>query len=138
MATTDQDHDGRQVVEEFLRTFSTGDVDRTLEHLADDATWWVAGSLEGLSGTRDRDGIREMLGGAGGAAKDGAIALHATGWTVDGDRVAVEAESDAPLVNGRTYRNRYHLLFELRDGAIVHVKEYSDTQHVADVFLAPA
>ena len=92
MATTDQDHDGRQVVEQFLRTFSTGDVDRTLEHLADDATWWVAGSLDGLSGTRDKDGIREMLGGAGGAARDGAIALTPTGWTVDGERVAVEVE----------------------------------------------
>lgn len=137
MVSTEQQHDSRSVVEEFLRVFSTGDVDETLEFLADDATWWVAGSLEGLSGTRDKDGVREMLDGAGGAAKGGAIALTPTAWTVDGDRVAVEASSHAELLNGRVYANTYHLLFELRDGAIVHVKEFSDTQHVADVFLAP-
>ncbi|MGX6449444.1 nuclear transport factor 2 family protein [Patulibacter sp. S7RM1-6] len=135
--STNDEQDPRRTVETFLEVFSSGDVDRTLELLTDDVTWWVAGSLEGLSGTLDKEGVRAVVGGAGEAAVDGAVRLTATGWTVDGDRVAVEARSDAPLRNGRTYRNEYHFLFRVRDGRIAQVKEYSDTQHVAEVFLAP-
>ena len=34
------------------------------------------------------------------------------------------------LVNGTLYHNRYHFLFEVRDGRIRSVKEYLDTLHV--------
>ena len=49
--------------------------------------------------------------------------------TAEDDRVAVEAESMAKLVNGERYHNRYHFLFVLRDGRIQAVKEYLDTLH---------
>jgi hypothetical protein len=49
--------------------------------------------------------------------------------TAEDDRVAVEAESKATLVNGALYHNRYHFLFVVRDGRIHAVKEYLDTLH---------
>ena len=58
--------------------------------------------------------------------------------TAEDDRVAVEAESKAKLVNGTLYHNRYHFLFVVRDGRIHAVKEYLDTLHVMNALGARA
>ena len=47
--------------------------------------------------------------------------------TAEDDRVAVLADSEGELVSGAQYDNKYHFLFQLRDGLITHVWEYGDT-----------
>jgi hypothetical protein len=47
--------------------------------------------------------------------------------TAEDDRVAVLADSDGELVSGGRYDNKYHFLFQLRDGLIARVWEYGDT-----------
>jgi len=64
----------------------------------------------------------------------GGIAFTVHALTAEGDRVAAEVESYAPLVNGKVYNNHYHMLFEIRDGKVAIVKEYADTAHGRDVF----
>jgi hypothetical protein len=54
----------------------------------------------------------------------------------EGDRVAAEVESQGDLRNGRRYRQQYHFAIEFRDGQICAVREYLDTQHAYDVWLA--
>ena len=49
------------------------------------------------------------------------------------DRVAVEAESSGEHVSGNTYTNQYHFLFQFRDGLVVQLKEYMDTERVTDI-----
>jgi ketosteroid isomerase-like protein len=127
----------KQVVAEFLEVFSSGDVDRIMERLADGATWWVAGTIPGISGTKDKAGFREMLAGIAESTTTGAIRLTPRAFTAEGDRVAVETESYTELKNGRVYNNQYHFLFEVRDGKIQSVKEYLDTEHTTAVFVAP-
>ena len=53
------------------------------------------------------------------------------------DRVALEVISSGDLMNGRLYRQEYHFLMEFRQGQICAVREYLDTQHAHDVWLAP-
>src|SRR5262245_45832050 len=65
---------------------------------------------------------------------DGGIQFTVHSVTAEGDRVAAEVESYAPLVNGKIYNNHYHMLFEVHDGKIAVVKEYADTAHARDVF----
>jgi ketosteroid isomerase-like protein len=55
----------------------------------------------------------------------------------EGSSVALEVESRGDLVNGRLYRQQYHMLMEFRDGRIAAVREYLDTQHAHDVWIAP-
>ena len=50
-----------------------------------------------------------------------------TTLTAEDDRVAVLADSDGELVSGGRYDNKYHFLFQLRDGLISRVWEYGDT-----------
>jgi ketosteroid isomerase-like protein len=43
----------------------------------------------------------------------------------EGDKAAVEANTDSHLKNGKHYNNAYHFAFELRDGKIAKAREYS-------------
>jgi uncharacterized protein len=134
---TSQEAQNKAVVTEFMEVFSKGDVDEILGMMDDSATWWVAGTMEGISGTKDKQGFGEMLGGISEGCEGGAIRLTPLAWTAEGDRVAVETESYADVKNGRTYNNLYHFVFEVRDGKIQSVKEFLDTEHTTAVFLAP-
>lgn len=134
-AARTEEEANKAVVTEFMEVFSRGDVDAILGFLTDDATWWVAGAIEGISGEKDKAAFGEMLGGLSTLTTAGAIALTPKALTAEGDRVAAETESYAEMTNGRVYNNLYHFVFELSDGRIRRVKEYLDTEHTRAVFL---
>jgi len=135
--TRSREEANKELVAEFMEVFSAGDVDKILSYLSDSATWWVGGTIEGISGTKDKAAFGEMLASLSGLATTGAIRLTPHAWTAEGDRVAVERESYCELRNGRIYNNAYHFLFTVRDGRVESVKEYLDTEHTRAVFLAP-
>jgi ketosteroid isomerase-like protein len=85
-----------------------------------------------ISGAYDKPAIAAMAAGVLQAFPDGIkFTIHAI--TAEDDRVAVEAESHARHVSGKPYNNHYHFLFRWRDGQLVELKEYMDTEHVTDV-----
>ena len=102
---------------------------------AEDATWEYPGDLP-LSGTyRGIDAIvTEFLGGAAALMAPGVV-LELTNVVAEGDQVVAEWTSRATARNGAAYRNRNAGIFTVRDGKIVSVREYTDTQHVAQVLL---
>lgn len=127
----------KATITEFMQVFSSGDVDGILSRMTDDATWWVAGNIPGISGTKDKAGFQEMVSGIAESTTTGAIRLTPHAFTAEGERVAVETESYTELKNGRVYNNLYHFLFTVRDGKISSVKEFLDTEHTTAVFVAP-
>lgn len=128
-------NDPKALVERFLATFSRGDVDGVLDAMADDATWWVSGGLEGMSGTYEKATFGPLLRGATALYKEGALRITPTSMIAEEDRVAVEAEGFATMMNGRTYRPAYHFLIEVREDKIWRVREYMDTMHAFDTFF---
>ena len=129
--------DPKAVVRDFLATFSRGDVDGVLAAMADDATWWVSGSLEGMSDTYDKARFGPLLRGATALYVEGALRITPTGMIAEGDKVAVEAEGHATMTSGRVYAPRYHFLFEIADGKVLRVREYMDTMHAWETFFKP-
>jgi len=133
-STTEQN---KAIVTKFLEVFSSGDVDGIVEGLHPDGTWWVAGSIEGLSGTYTSDEMAKLLPNFTTIYKEGALRITPLEMVAEGDRVAVEAEGYAELSNGRVYEPVYHFLFEIEDGKIKRVKEYMDTHHAYATFFVP-
>jgi ketosteroid isomerase-like protein len=121
----------KQIVTDFLKKFSASDYDSALEMMAEDGTWWVAGSMP-ISGTKTKAEFVQLLAGVG-EMIDGPLTIDPYAMTAEGDRVAVEATSSAEHVNGKSYRNEYHFLFVVKNGRISAVKEYLDTMHANDV-----
>ncbi len=129
------EHNKKTVIE-FLDRFSAGDVPGVLGLMSDTATWKVMGREGGLplSGEMDKDGIARLMNTVKDKLPQG-MKLTPTGWTAEGDRVAVEVESFGRKANGTIYQNLYHFLFELTDGQITLIREYKDTLHVKSVFI---
>jgi ketosteroid isomerase-like protein len=124
----------KDVVLKFIRAFSEGDVDTAASCLTPDAVT-IAKGFGKLSGPRPY----EMIVATTGAFKE----LIPTGLrpifhsvTAEDDRVVVEFEGDATLVNGERYCNQYCMVFTLTDGRIKHVNEYYCTL-LADERIGP-
>jgi ketosteroid isomerase-like protein len=133
MTTPDQNID---LANNFAKVFSTGDVDQILATLHPEATYWISGGIDGMSGSYDKEGLGALLGGVTSVYENGALEITPTSAIAQGDKVAVEATSHAKLKNGKVYSNQYHFLFEIRDGQILSIKEYMDTKHAFDIFIA--
>ena len=126
--------DAKTTVREFFEAFSRGDIDGVLARMTDDATWWVAGRIEGMSGTNTKPQLGALLQAVKPMYTQGALQITPTSMIAEGDKVAVEAKSYAELVNGGVYANEYHFLIGLRDGLVQSVREYSDTHHMLQTF----
>lgn len=124
----------KATVEKFFATFSAGNVDRTMELLTDDATWWVSGNIDGMSGTNSKEQLGGILRAVAPMYKHGALRITPTAMIAEGNKVAAEAESYAELGNGKIYANRYHFLIEVAGDRLRSVKEYSDTHHMLETF----
>jgi ketosteroid isomerase-like protein len=124
------------IAEEFARTFSTGNVQAIVDALHPEATYWVSGKIEGMSGSYTREQLGQLLSGVTTIYKGGALKITPTAAIAQGDKVAVEAEGYAELNDGRVYNPQYHFLFTIKDGSILEVKEYLDTQHAYETFYA--
>jgi len=119
----------KKLVTKLIENLSSGLLDKAFEAVADDGTWWVAGTPEPYTKRQYRD----LCTHSQTIFKTGPI-MTIKAITAEADRVALEAESDADLINGKHYHNYYHFLFVIRDGRVTEAREYLDTKHVADSF----
>ena len=126
----------KQIVGKFFEKFSAADVVGALELLDDAAIWRAMGREGGLpmSGEMDKQMIGGLIENVKAAFPDG-MRLTPTGWTAEGDRVALEMESYAVKSNGIVYNNFYHFLVILSNSKITSLREYLDTLHVKQVFI---
>lgn len=126
----------KKVVGNFFENFTAGNIDASMALLADTVTWWVAGKPDqfALAGTKNKSAIAEALKRASAELPNGHT-MRLTGYTAEGERVAVEAESYGETGSGKIYNNLYHFLFIVRDGKIQEAREYFDTLHAQDVLL---
>ena len=130
-------NDPRTVVIRYVEAARDGMSAVIRDSFADDATWEYPGDLP-LSGThRGIDAIvSDFLGGAAALMAPGAgVVIELTSVVAEGDQVVAEWTSRATARNGRAYHNRNAGIFTVRDGKIVSVREYTDTQHVAQVLF---
>ena len=130
--------ENKQVVARFWQAFSTGEYETSLSLLDDNEfSWWILGDKEQfpLAGTMNKAEFEQLLNGVSGNTVDG-LTMTPSGWTAEGERVAMEAESYAKMTNGKVYNNFYHFLHIVRNGKICAVKEFLDTAHASDVLCS--
>lgn len=124
----------KPLVQSFFDSLSAGDQEAAFALVDDDASWWVPGNLP-YSGTKTKAEYRAIARSIQAAFPTGFF-LTVLSMIEENDTVAAEVESHGVRFNGRMYNNKYHFLFRIQNGKFVLVKEYMDTQHLADL-IAP-
>jgi uncharacterized protein len=116
----------KAIIRRFLGAVESGDVE-TIEGLqAPDCTWWVIGGGD-ISREAYTEAVKGMLLNASPRK------VEIIGMIAEGDTVAAEVRSEMHF-GERLYANEYHDLFVLKDGQIIHGREYFDTSKVAAFF----
>jgi ketosteroid isomerase-like protein len=125
----------KQAVREFCAHFENAATADLFDALSEDATWWILGKphLFSGAGTKSKADMARIWGNLFAHMKDG-LKMRIVGMVAEGDKVAAEIRSHADLKDGRVYENQYHMLFTLRQGKIVEVREYADTLLIAHLF----
>ena len=126
--------DNRQVIQTFFDAANCGDMDSCFNQLADDVTWTNIGSTQ-FSGTyAGKDVLLEkLLGPLFGRLKAGLFST-VDNIIAEGEFVVVQSRGSAETKDGRPYNNTYCHVFSIRNGKIVEVMEYFDTELTSAVF----
>ena len=115
----------------FFDAMQRGDANAIADTYADEGRVVTMGNTL-ISGSRGKEEIRGFAGGVLEAFPEG-LQFTVHNLTAEGDRVAVEASSEGMHASGKAYSNHYHFLLTWRDGQLLELKEYMDTEHATDV-----
>ena len=103
-----------------------------IEAIADDAVW-IGRGQNGWSGAyRGKEASLTDLLGPLSKLLDGRNTCIPTRIHADGDFVIVEAKGQNQLKDGRRYDNEYCFVIKMRDGKMIEITEYLDTELVSD------
>lgn len=130
--------DNKRLVRAFNSHFAHSDIDQILDLMTDDCSWWINGKpdLFPVTGTKSKAEFGDILRGIH-ASIEGGMPMEVIGLVAEGDQVAAELRARAKTKTGRSYDNRYLMLYTLRDGKVSAVREYTDLMTITDVFYAP-
>jgi ketosteroid isomerase-like protein len=112
----------------FLQCLSDGaDVDECFGLLSDDFSYSSILSRESVDKAALRDEVERRK-------RRVEVSLDFVQCFNDGENVVIEAQADGQTSDGVPYNSPAVFIFETRDGLIVSLREYSDTQLDAQVF----
>ena len=122
----------KEIAIKFFEALSSGS-EAYLDFYNDDSIIWTAGN-NAIGGTRSKKEIIDFAQGILAAFPTG-ITFNITGMTAENERVAVEVSGEAIHASGEAYNNKYHFLLTIKNGKIIELKEYMDTQLAAKILL---
>jgi len=104
-----------------------GDIDECFGLLSDDFTYWsnVTRASVDKAALRDEFERRKRV---------VELSLDFVQCFNDGENVVIEAQAEGETADGVRYDSPTVFIFETRDGLIVSLREYGDTQLAAQVF----
>lgn len=124
----------KEVVRRFYEAAARGDMESCLALLADDIRWTNIGTTR-FSGTfAGKQALLEQLLGPLFAQLKAGIVPTIENLIAEGDVVVAQTTGTAETHDGVPYNNSYCQVMRIREGKIVEVKEYFDTQLTNSVF----
>lgn len=124
--------ENKDIAIKFFEALSSGS-EAYLDFYNDDSIIWTAGD-NAIGGTRTKKEIIDFAQGILAAFPSG-ISFNITGITAENERVAVEVSGESTHASGEAYNNKYHFLLKIKNGKILELKEYMDTQLAAKILL---
>ena len=125
-----------QIVLDFFRTLSSGDLEAIRRTLHPDAEWRpMVENIPGAGVHRPRDHIvDQFLAPVRSMFAPGDPKTTVNSIASAGDFVMCESRGQGKLADGRSYDNRYAWALELKDGLVYRIREYMDSHYIARLF----
>ena len=129
-----QAKDNKEIIYNFLRLLDQGEFEEAAQVFAEDATFWVTGTLP-FSGTLH--GRQEILDKNLLPSRDltvpGTASIEIGTVIAEDDYVAAEWIFRRKTTSGKNYENYFFGLFQIRDGKIQSFREYLDTLYAKEL-----
>ena len=125
----------KELAKEFLSEFEDPDPVRLATMVANDFEWKVMTRMEGIPPVKGHDGLFNLAKIIK-AMMPGGLGLKIETIICEGNRCAIQAESNTTAANGKKYNNRYHFDIRFDGDKIAEVREYNDTNHAREVFFS--
>ncbi|MEV0688116.1 nuclear transport factor 2 family protein [Nocardia sp. NPDC050378] len=130
--------DAKATVRTMIDALNRRDWERFAELLAPEVSYTILGYEFPGAGTMDRETVLRQLPAVFGIFDADSPKLEITHLIAEGDWVIVEATGTGSFLDGTRYENRYANVYEVVDGRVRTVREYMDTQHMANLLSAVA
>jgi hypothetical protein len=118
--------DNKALVTRTWEMLLGGDVERALANFSDDITWWITGTLDGVSGVKKgKPQVSAFFAGVT-SVFPGGLKSEIQNVHADGDTVIVECVNRGTAMTGKPYENEYCFVFEVAGGKIHAIREYVD------------
>jgi uncharacterized protein len=124
----------KELATEFLSEFEDPDPVRLATMVSNDFEWIVMTRMEGMAPTKGHEGLKNFAKGMK-VMMPGGLGLKIYTVICEGNRCAIQAESNTVVANGKKYNNRYHFDIRFDGDKIAEVREYCDTNHAREVFF---
>jgi ketosteroid isomerase-like protein len=119
--------DNKRLMQTIFEKIAAGDRAAFVDSLADDVVMRVTGQNSWSQTFRGKDALlRDLYGYLATLVAEGRRTIPHR-LIADGDHVVVEAVGEMQTKAGVPYNNDYCLIYRLRDGKIVEIREYLDS-----------
>jgi hypothetical protein len=119
--------ENKKLMQQIFAAVARGERATYVDHLADDVTMTVTGKYSWSRTFRGKESVMRDLYGYVASRLQGQRRTIPGRILADEDWVVVEAVADMTTKEGVRYDNQYCLLYRLRDGKIVEIREYNDS-----------
>jgi ketosteroid isomerase-like protein len=123
----------KDLVREWFALLSAGEMDKAAALVDPDATVWVPRARKEVPAGAWFAGYQQIL-----EKFPEGLVVQPSLLTAEDNRVAVIAEGQGTMADGRVYNNLYHWYIEADGSRITLVREYGDTLHAQEILAAPA
>ena len=119
-----------QTVEAFFAAIGSGDKEALLAMVAEDIEWFIPGKDWPLAGTyHGHDGLAKLLETASDSIE---TSTEPREYIAQGDRVLVIGFASGRIkATGKTFVDDWIFAIIVRDGKLISIREYIDTQALA-------
>ncbi|MGR8948964.1 MAG: nuclear transport factor 2 family protein [Gammaproteobacteria bacterium] len=124
----------KTMLKNMFAELANGNGDALLDALDDDIQWTVIGTTSLSKTYSGKQEVIESFLGPFSEALDGHIHITPLNFIADGDFVALQGTGESRTKSGVDYNNTYCWVYKFKDGKIVAITEYLDTELVTKAF----
>ncbi len=130
------DAESRSVVESAIEAMNSGDVQAFADHFSDEMKFWMNGSHMFSGPIEGKQAFLDLVGRVA-AGLEKMITLEVKNFFSAGEWVVAETLGNATALDGSPYCNTYCMVWRVRDGKVVGLREYNDSHLVVETFAKP-